>query len=87
MKPKARRVKLVVRPTRKGYVPRGWLLQEPGVSDEWCATKAEMVRIARAHGRNTWKLEGRPAQLVVFRRDGTIEFENTYGNDPERSKG
>jgi hypothetical protein len=44
--------------------------------------KAEAIDAAAAAGRG---MEN--AQVVIRKKDGTIQSERTYGNDPRRSKG
>jgi hypothetical protein len=44
--------------------------------------KAEAVSAAAAAGRSLGN-----AQVVIKKRDGKIQSERTYGNDPRRSKG
>ena len=46
------------------------------------ATKAAAVTYARAAARAR-----QPSQLVIYKRNGRIQTEYTYGADPRRTKG
>lgn len=65
-----------------------WELIQRGKSTalERALTKAALLNAARERARAIQR-RGRPAQLVVKGKDGRIQFENTYGRDPRRSKG
>jgi hypothetical protein len=63
-----------------------WHLEHEGSSLASFETKAQAERDGQARGAQLW-IEGRPAQLVVHREDGSIEHEYTYGKDPERHRG
>ncbi|UYN92474.1 MAG: DUF2188 domain-containing protein [Anaerolineales bacterium] len=71
---------------RKVYhvVPSGesWLVKLSGevLSKHYHKDNAvtEAVRLAKA---------SQPSQVLVHRRDGTFEYEYTYGQDPERYPG
>ena len=63
-----------------------WHLKHAGSSLASFDTKAEAEAAGQARGNKLWD-EGRPAQLVVHREDGSIEHEYTYGKDPERHPG
>lgn len=43
-------------------------------------TKAEAVRAAKERAR-----QQEPSQVKVHKRDGNMEYENTYGKDPART--
>ena len=45
-------------------------------------TKAEAVDSARTRARAE-----EPSQVKVHKRDGNMEYESTYGDDPRRSPG
>lgn len=49
-------------------------------------TKASAIQYARRLAKNDWS-RGQLSQVVVHKKDGTIQTEWTYGRDPERSKG
>jgi hypothetical protein len=59
----------------------GWFVKSGGTPERF-KTKAmaiaSAVKSAKQHGN---------AQVVIRKRDGTIQSERTYGNDPRRSKG
>jgi hypothetical protein len=63
---------------------RGWSLQMEGRKNSWdfFPTQAEAVqegiRIAAAQ---------EPGQLIIHKKDGTIQEERTYGEDPRSSRG
>ena len=63
---------------------KGW--QVIGDYNRLWATKAAAVAYYASRCRCLWA-GGQTAQLVVCRRDGTIQYERTYGADPRRSKG
>ena len=55
------------------------------VIDEWIY-KTNAVGATRALAREAYD-DNHLAQLVVHGRDGKIQYENTYGADPRKSKG
>lgn len=61
-----------------------WIVRRDGAdrADSRHPTKEPAVNRARALCLNNM-----PSQLVVHRRDGTIEYEYTYGNDPYPPRG
>jgi len=61
-----------------------WHLHHDGMALAAYETKAEGEAAGEEQARELWS-SGRPAQLVVHRKDGSIECEYTYGDDPERS--
>lgn len=48
--------------------------------------KAAAVEYAAGEGRAAWA-KGQPAQLFIKGRDGRIQDERTYGNDPRQIPG
>jgi hypothetical protein len=50
------------------------------------ATKESAVQDAAARGRAS-KKRGDDAQVVIHRKDGTIQDERTYGHDPYPARG
>lgn len=44
-------------------------------------TKEELVKKIKEKARNE-----EPSQVVVHKKDGTIEYESTYGDDPIKYK-
>lgn len=67
--------------------PHGWkvthgeevLFNTLGQEDQ---TKKDAIKFAVGYAR-----EHKPSQVVIHGRDGKIQSERTYGNDPVRSKG
>lgn len=58
-----------------------WLVtQENGEFREEYRTKAAAVDAAKTRAR-----AAEPSQVKVHTRDGDMEYENTYGEDPRRS--
>lgn len=57
-----------------------WELQGP--ENKTFDRQEDAVNAGRDVARNN-----EPSQLVVHEADGTIGYENTYGDDPERSRG
>lgn len=49
-------------------------------------TKAEAVELGREKAKLV-RADGGLAQLVVHGRDGRIQYEHTYGDDPRRRQG
>jgi hypothetical protein len=49
--------------------------------------KSNAVRGGAVMARDLRESEGTPTQLVVHGKDGKIQSERTYGNDPRKSKG
>ena len=63
-----------------------WHLQHGDSVLGFFTTKSEAECAGTARG-NKMREQGTLAQLVVHREDGSIEFEHTYGKDPERHPG
>jgi hypothetical protein len=63
-----------------------WYLESEGKDLFSYATKSEAVEAGKKRG-NALASDGRDAQLVVHREDGSIETEYTYGHDPRRTPG
>ena len=59
-----------------------WELKHQGVVLYTNANKQPTVE----QGQTTAKAN-QPSQLMVHKADGTFEYEYTYGDDPEESKG
>lgn len=61
----------------------GWAVKGEGNSKatKVTGTQAEATKIAKEIAIN------QESELLVHRKDGTIRDRNSYGNDPERSKG
>jgi hypothetical protein len=49
--------------------------------------KAFCVAWGRLVARRTWVKRRHPSQLVVYGKDGRVQYENTYGRDPRRFAG
>jgi hypothetical protein len=65
-----------------------WVVRLPGTKTVWtCPTKRQAVEKGVDLGNGSWGLDGKPAQLVIHRKDGAIQSERTYGKDPKRTKG
>ncbi|RDJ35348.1 MAG: DUF2188 domain-containing protein [Crenarchaeota archaeon] len=64
------------------WVNKTWRLQENSQDLQFFNTKAGAVSFGRTRAKSN-----KPSQLVVHKRDGKIQIEYTYGNDPERYKG
>jgi hypothetical protein len=47
--------------------------------------KSVAVKRARSKAKAQWR-KGRKAQIVVYKRNGRIQYEATYGADPRRYK-
>lgn len=63
-----------------------WVVVLPDGSLEFWSYKVEAVAEGRKLARTSWNY-GCLSQLVVHKRDGRFQFENTYGRDPARRKG
>lgn len=48
--------------------------------------KSTAIKRARNKAKAQWK-KGHKAQIVVYKRNGQIAYEHTYGLDPRRTKG
>ncbi len=62
-----------------------WMLVRPDKTVQFEVrgeTKVQFIGFCRFEARND-----QPSQLVVYGKNGRIQFENTYGADPRRSKG
>jgi hypothetical protein len=72
------RRRFVVSPNKR---EGGWRLTSRGISQPF-DTKQEAVNAAAKQARSMGN-----SQVVIQKRDGTIQSERTYGNDPRRTKG
>lgn len=63
---------------------KGWRVQYEGAqrASSAHATKAEAVKAARQYAGNA-----RPSQVIIHTKDGTIQTEYTYGDDPYPPEG
>ena len=59
-----------------------WELRGPENDNQAFERQEDAVNAGREAARNN-----EPSQLVVHEADGTIGYENTHGDDPERSRG
>lgn len=62
----------------------GWEVRQAGSADTIALVddKVRAVELAREHAQ-----ANEPSQIVIHTRDGKIEEERTYGDDPRSSKG
>lgn len=65
----------------------GWKIVCPDGTSAPLSTKAPAVRMARRWAKRNWVEKGIPTQLVIYRFDGKIQTEYTYGRDPEITRG
>ncbi len=72
------RRKFVVSPNKR---EGGWRVQSAGIVQPF-DTKQEALNAAAKQARSMGN-----SQVVIQKKDGTIQSERTYGNDPRRSKG
>jgi hypothetical protein len=76
--------------TRKRYdvVPDGdnWKVQSEGRTVRRFGNMEPAVQDAAARGRAAEE-RGEKAQVVIRRKDGTIQDERTYGDDPHPPRG
>lgn len=72
-----------VEPRKSGSKP--WAVQREGTerADSLHDRKSDAIERARELAREA----GPRGQMRVKNRDGQIQYEHTYGNDPERSPG
>lgn len=63
-----------------------WVIRRAGETVDYHKRKVAAVLLGRQLARQEWKA-GRKSQLVVHGKSGRIQFEWTYGADPERSRG
>jgi hypothetical protein len=66
---------------------RKWQTKNNGTVIDYSLTKAEAVRYAADAGRQGWERYSVTSELIIKRKDGTIQDKRTYGHDPERIKG
>lgn len=59
-----------------------WVVTKEKKTIDSCARKTEAVASAKQVARDS-----KPSQLVVHKKDGTIQTEYTYGDDPKKTKG
>lgn len=77
-----KRVRFEVLPDKDG----GWSVTRDRVVTGTFHTKSAAVEYAAGEGRKAWA-KGRPAQLFIKGREGKIQDERTYGNDPRHIPG
>lgn len=77
-----KRVRFEVLPDGRG----GWAVTRDSVVIEDFHLKDRAVQHARARAREVWRA-GTPSQLLVKGRNGRIQDERTYGNDPRHIPG
>lgn len=77
-----KRIRLEVLPNAEG----GWSVTRDRIVTGHFDRKADAVQDAAAAGRKLWKA-GQPAQLFIKGRNGRIQDERTYGNDPRNIPG
>ncbi|MEN1941002.1 DUF2188 domain-containing protein [Luteimonas sp. MJ174] len=82
VKKAGRRIRYEVLPEKDG----GWSVTRDRVVTGRFITKAGAVEYAAGEGRRAWA-KGLPAQLFIKGRDGRIQDERTYGNDPRHIPG
>ena len=62
----------------------GWQIKKRGNTQ---ATGVHSIKEEAIQKARELALANQPSQVVVRRKDGTIEFEWTYGNDPYPPRG
>ena len=68
--------------------PNGWKVKHPTFVFEYPSeTKKWVVWRAAYWRRCAWEDEGELSQLIIYKRNGQIQSERSYGRDPRRSKG
>lgn len=72
---------------RVQYKKLYWTITSPGQRPRTCPTKHAAVTQAAWECDYTWRNSGVKTQLVIYRKDGKIQSERTYGADPVRRKG
>lgn len=67
----------------------GWVLRTPKGTDIHSPSglKRVAVSMGRRLARMRWEDRGILTQLVIYGRNGRVQFEHTYGRDPERFVG
>ena len=67
---------------------KAWVLTYPNKFQKYgFAVKADAVVEGRECARHAYQANGDLTQLVVHKKDGKIQFENTYGKDPSKYPG
>ena len=67
---------------RVQWISSIWHVRHEGSTLSTHVVKADAVNAGQKVAK-----DNRPSQLVVHRKDGTIEYEYTYDNDPYPPKG
>lgn len=80
----SRRVVYRVKPSGAGW---RLTLPERGGGSRFFFRKTDAVAKARFFARARWEERVEPAQLVVHKRNGRVQYERTYGRDPRRHVG
>jgi hypothetical protein len=73
-----RKIRIDVSPNKR---EGGWMVKS-GNDKTRHDTKQSATQDAVGRGRASGN-----AQVIIHKKDGTIQSERTYGNDPRRSKG
>lgn len=82
----SKRERYIAGPSPKG-ADRPWRLTRDGdVLGEW-DTQEDAIDAARTVCRYRLSVLGRTAELQIKGRDGKVREADTFGNDPESSKG
>ncbi len=63
-----------------------WKVTRDSVVLDTLKPKALAIQLAVDRARAVWRA-GQPSQLLIKGRDGRIQDERTYGNDPRSTKG
>jgi len=67
--------------------PKSWEVHRDGEMVKTLQRKSSAIHDGARLARDTYESEGTPTQLVIHGKNGKIQSERTYGNDPRRSKG
>lgn len=82
-----KRIRYEVQLRKKLAYPKGlWWVLRNGRRESGGRRKADTIKWAVRLAREDLQA-GNLSQLVIKRRDGTIQDERTYGHDPRRTKG
>jgi len=60
-----------------------WLVSNSDLTGKSGVNKKQLVSEVAAELQRRWRARGELGQLVVHTKQGDIEFERTYGQDPE----
>ena len=73
--------------TKKSAAVSKWKVTMNGRAICYAPTKQSAVDWAVRQASCAWQFHDHPGELIIKRRNGTIQDTRTYGRDPRRTRG